>query len=341
MKSKKLYYTGIAVLLIVILGICAFYLFAPISKQNKTVYLYIDNNDTPDSLFKKIEEQCHDFGATAVMTMARHTDYVKNIRQGRYAIKPSTNAFTLFRNMRNGNQTPINIVIPEVRTRERLAETITKNLMMEKEDLLDYLNNNDSLKFLGKDIDTCTVIALFLPYTFEMYWNVSPKKLLENMSEEHKKFWNKERLSKAKALELTPIQVQTLASIVDEETNYLPEKPTVAGMYYNRLITDMPLQADPTVKFALQDFSLKRIYHNMLSYPSPYNTYYTIGLPPGPIRIASVAGIDAVLNLEHHNYLYMCAKEDFSGSHNFAETYPEHLQNASRYANALNARGIK
>ena len=331
---------AIYVFLLIIFGVTAFYIFAPLSKEEETVYLYIDDNDTPDSLFNKMEEHCHDYGATAVMTLSRHFNK-GTFRTGRYTITPSTNAFVLFRNLRNGKQEPLNLVISEVRTREKLADIIAPNLMMSKEELMRYLNNNDSLAFLGAGIDTCTVIALFMPYTYEVYWNISPRKLLKKMQENHKAFWNDERKAKAKALGLTPIEVQTLASIVDEETNYLPEKPTVAGMYYNRLKTDMPLQADPTVKFAMQNFALKRIYNNMLLYPSPYNTYYTTGLPPGPIRIASVAGIDAVLNLHHHDYLYMCAKDDLSGSHVFAVTYPEHLQNAAKYTAALNARGIK
>ena len=332
---------AIYVFLIIILGVIAFFLFAPLSKEKENVYLYIDEDDTPDSLFNKMREHCHNYGATAVMTLSRHFNNNNNIRTGRYTITPSMNAFMLFRNLRNGKQEPLNLVITEVRTRERLADIIAPNLMMSKEELMRYLNNNDSLAFLGTGIDTCTVIALFLPYTYEVYWNISPRKLLKKMQESHKVFWNDERKAKAKALGLTPIEVQTLASIVDEETNYLPEKPTVAGMYYNRLKTDMPLQADPTVKFAMQNFALKRIYNNMLLYPSPYNTYYTTGLPPGPIRIASVACIDAVLNLHHHDFFYMCAKDDLSGSHVFAVTYPEHLQNAAKYTAALNARGIK
>lgn len=330
----------IFIFLLIILGITAFYIFAPLSKEKENVYLYIDDNDTPDSLYKKMEEHCHNYGATAVMTLSRHFNN-NTVRTGRYTITPSTNAFVLFRNLRNGKQEPLNLVISEVRTREKLADIIAPNLMMGKEELMRYLNNNDSLAFLGAGIDTCTVIALFMPYTYEVYWNISPRQLLKKMQENHKVFWNDERKAKAKALGLTPIEVQTLASIVDEETNYLPEKPTVAGMYYNRLKADMPLQADPTVKFAMQNFALKRIYHNMLLYPSPYNTYYTTGLPPGPIRIASVAGIDAVLNLHHHDFFYMCAKDDLSGSHVFAKTYPEHLQNAAKYTAAINARGIK
>ncbi len=334
-------YKGIALIITIIIGIIAFYLFAPISKQDKTVYLYIDDNDTPDSLFHKIEHLCHDYGATAIITMARHTGYIDNIKQGRYEITPTTNSFTLFRHLKNGRQVPLDITVKEVRTKEILAENITKNLMMSEEQLLQYLNNNDSLKFLGESIDSCTVIALFLPYTYEVYWNISPKQLLKKMKETYDIFWTKERLIKAYALEITPIEVQTIASIVDEETNYEPEKAAIAGMYYNRLKSEMPLQADPTVKFAMKKFDLKRIYNNMLSYPSPYNTYYTTGLPPGPIRIASLKTIDAVLNLEHHNYFYMCAKEDFSGQHNFAATYEEHLVNAAKYTAALSKNGIK
>ncbi|MBQ9222710.1 MAG: endolytic transglycosylase MltG, partial [Prevotella sp.] len=154
-------------------------------------------------------------------------------------------------------------------------------------------------------------------------------------------FWNEERIQKAAQLKLTPTEVVTLASIIDEETANDAEKPMIAGMYYNRLQQEMPLQADPTIKYAIGDFSLKRIYHNMLTINSPYNTYKNTGLPPGPIRVPSIAGIDAVLNMVHHDYLYMCAKEDFSGTHRFAKTYQEHLQNAERYSKALNERGIQ
>ena len=168
------------------------------------------------------------------------------------------------------------------------------------------------------------------------------------MQKENQKFWNHERTEKARLIKLSPVEVSTLASIIDEETANDGEKPMVAGMYYNRLMlrngeypNGMPLQADPTIKFAWKRFDLKRIYHNLLSINSPYNTYKNPGLPPGPIRIPSIAGIDAVLNHVHHDYIYMCAKEDFSGTHNFARTYNEHLQNAKRYSEALNKRGIK
>jgi UPF0755 protein len=164
---------------------------------------------------------------------------------------------------------------------------------------------------------------------------------MNRLKKEHDKFWNQNRQEKAAAIGLSPEEVCTLASIIDEETSNNPEKPMIARMYINRLEKGMPLQADPTVKFALQKFELRRIYHDMLFIDSPYNTYRNIGLPPGPIKVASIKGMEAVLNYVKHDFLYMCAKEDFSGTHNFAVTYSEHLKNAARYAKALNERGVK
>jgi len=185
------------------------------------------------------------------------------------------------------------------------------------------------------------VAALFVPNTYDVYWNMSVEGLMQRMVKEHEHFWQGDREAKAATLQLTPVEVCTLASIIDEETANNQEKPMIAGMYLNRLKSDMPLQADPTIKFALKQFALKRIWQKLLQTDSPYNTYKNTGLPPGPIKIASIRGIDAVLNAVSHDYLYMCAKEDFSGTHNFARTYQEHLQNAARYTKALNERGIK
>ena len=211
--------------------------------------------------------------------------------------------------------------------------------MLDSLTLVESLTDND---FCGRwGYDTATVACLFVPNTYEVYWNITLDGLMERMQKEHDRFWNGERTAKATRLELTPNEVCIVASIIDEETANNAEKPMIAGMYLNRLKAGMPLQADPTIKFALKDFALKRIYHNMLQFDSPYNTYKNTGLPPGPIKIASVAGIDAVLNRTAHDYLYMCAKEDFSGTHNFARTYQEHLKNAAKYTKALNERGIK
>ena len=182
---------------------------------------------------------------------------------------------------------------------------------------------------------------MFVPNTYDVYWNMSIDELLQRMQKEHDRFWKGDREAKAAEMQMTPIEVCTLASIIDEETSNNAEKPMIAGMYLNRLKEGMPLQADPTIKFALKQFELKRIYNKLLNTESPYNTYRNEGLPPGPIKIASIKGIDAVLNYTSHDYLYMCAKEDFSGTHNFARTYQEHLKNADKYTKALNERGIQ
>ena len=243
-------------------------------------------------------------------------------------------------------QESVDLTMPSVRTAEKLANELSKKLMLDSAELAKALTDEADCEKLG--YDTATILCLFIPNTYDIYWNVSLDKFMERMQKENKNFWNPERTHKAEAMKLTHNEVITLASIVDEETANNEEKPMIAGMYYNRLMlrnaeypNGMPLQADPTIKFAWKRFELKRIYNNLLSISSPYNTYKNTGLPPGPIRIPSVAGIDAVLNLAHHNYLYMCAKEDFSGTHNFARTYAEHLDNAAKYSKALNERGIK
>lgn len=183
--------------------------------------------------------------------------------------------------------------------------------------------------------------ALFIPNTYEAYWNTDAKAFIHRMKKEYERFWTQERRDKAQACGLTPIEVSTLASIVEEETANKSEMPMVAELYLNRLQDGMPLQADPTIKFSLQEFGLRRILHKHLEVESPYNTYKHAGLPPGPIRIASIQGIESVLNHAQHDYLYMCAKEDFSGTHNFAATFAEHQANARRYQQALNKRNIR
>jgi UPF0755 protein len=185
-----------------------------------------------------------------------------------------------------------------------------------------------------------TFPSLFLPNTYEVYWDIKPERLMIRFMEERRKFWNEDRMAKAKKLDMTPEEIATLASIVDEETNDETEKPIVAGLYINRLKRGIPLQADPTVKFALGDPSRRRILNKDLEVESPYNTYKNTGLPPGPIRVATPQAIESVLNHKKHDYIYMCAKEDFSGTHNFAKTLSEHNANARRYQQALNKRNI-
>ena len=320
-------------------GVGYYYFFSSMSKDGETHYVYVDDDDNIDSVYTKLSDVSASHSLAAFKRLTNATSYASHVRTGRYAIEPSTGALQTFRHMRNGQQTPVNLTVPSVRTLDKLAAELSKRLMVDSADIAKALTSEATCEKYG--YDTATIACMFIPNTYDIYWNTSVEHLLDRMQKESKRFWEGDRTVKAQQMKLTPNEVITLASIVDEETANNSEKPMIAGMYFNRLKKGMPLQADPTIKFALKDFALRRIYHKLLTVDSPYNTYKNQGLPPGPIKIASVAGIDAVLNYVHHDYLYMCAKEDFSGTHNFAVTYAEHLQNAAKYTKALNNRGIK
>ncbi|NPD93104.1 endolytic transglycosylase MltG [Xylanibacter muris] len=337
-KSKLYLYTA-AVCILVIIGLVYYYFFTPLSEHDTVQYVYIDDDDTQDSVFAKMETIANKHALTGFRAIARHSGYDNKIHTGRYAVAPKENAFTVYRRLKNGVQAPIRLTIPETRTMNRLAGFLAGKLMIDSTEIAQALGDS---AFCGKYGYTPeTIPALFVPDTYEVYWNLTLDDFMRRMLKEHNAFWKGQRTDKAKAMGMTPNEVATMASIIDEETANNAEKPMIAGMYYNRLKQEMPLQADPTVKFAWKDFSIKRIYNKLLRIENPYNTYKNIGLPPGPIKIASVAGIDAVLDHVKHDYLYMCAKEDFSGTHNFARTYEEHLENAARYTKALNERGIR
>lgn len=346
MKSKKKWLAAIAVCVTALFGVSFYYLFSSLSASAATTYLYIDDDDDIDSVTVKLSSLSRSQPLSAFKILARHSGYDKNIRTGRYAIEPGMGALRTFRHLKNGMQSPVNLTIPSVRTLERLSSEMSKRLMMDSTQLLSALKDEGVARGLG--FDTATVICVFIPNTYDIYWNTSIESFLKRMRKEYDSFWNAERKARADKMGMTQEEVMTLASIVDEETANDAEKPMIAGMYYNRLRLrssefpdGMPLQADPTIKFAWRRFDIRRIYHNLLGIDSPYNTYRNCGLPPGPIRIPTVAGIDAVLNYTHHDYLYMCAKEDFSGTHNFARTYSEHMANARSYSRALNSKGIK
>ncbi len=315
-----------------------FLFFAAMSRDGKERYIVIDSNDNIDSVYAKVKPLATRTSYWVLRQMAAHSDYERHIRTGRYAIG-TMGVLRTFRHISHGQQAPVSLTIKPVRTLHDLADTVGNHLMLPRTELLARLNSQKVCAKYGYTPET--IIAMFIPDTYELYWDISTDDFLAKMNKESKKFWTFERREKAKADGLSPIQVMTLASIVDEETDNEDEMPMIAGMYINRLHINMPLQADPTVKFATKNFTAHRIYHKWLSCDSPYNTYKYRGLPPGPIRIPSVAAIDAVLNYVHHDYIYMCAKEDFSGTHNFAKTYEEHQKNADKYAKALNERGIK
>lgn len=319
-------------------GVIYYYLFAPQFYPAKTAFVHIDRDDTIDSIYNKVEKQGHPKQFAGFRWMAQYRKYPQNIRTGRYAIRNGENVYHVFSRFYRGYQEPMNLTIGSVRTLDRLARSVGRQLMIDSAEIAQAMNDSVFQQKLGYNKET--IPGLFIPETYQVYWNMSVEAFFERMQQEHRRFWNKERLEKAAALGMTPTEVSILASIVEEETNNAAEKPMVAGLYLNRLRIGMPLQADPTIKFALQDFGLRRITNAHLNVDSPYNTYLNAGLPPGPIRIPTTVGLDAVLNPVKHDYLYMCAKEDFSGTHNFASNLAEHTRNARKYWNALNKRKI-
>ena len=266
--------------------------------------------------------------------------YEGHVKPGYYEIADGTSNFNLVRMLAAGRQSPIKLTFNNIRTQQELAGRLSSVLEMDSLTALNMLMDNKSLKKYG--VDSLTVLALFIPNTYEMYWNEKPEALMDRMKKEYDKFWNDNRKSKLAATGLSQLEVSILASIVEEEQNVrLDEQPAIAGLYINRQRKGMKLESDPTVKFALQDFTIKRVLNWMLTKDSPYNTYKYAGLPPGPIRIPSIHALDAVLNFKKSNYIYMCAKEDLSGYHNFAVTEAEHKANAIKYQHKLNELHIK
>lgn len=337
--ARKSLVCTIAVLVIALIAAASWCLLSPMSTSDDTQFIYIDDDDTIDSVYTRVSDVSTTAAAIGFRMLTKATGYGDKMHTGRYAVSTKENVINVFRRMRNGMQEPVNLIVPSVRGLDKLAAELSLKLMTDSASIYNALTDTAVCARLG--YETHTVACLFIPNTYSVYWDTTVDNLLLRMQKESERFWEGRRQAQADSLGLTPIEVITLASIIDEETANDAEKPMIARMYYNRLQISMPLQADPTVKYAIGDFSLRRIYRNMLTVDSPYNTYKYMGLPPGPIRIASIAGIDAVLNMPEHDYLYMCAKEDFSGTHNFAATYEEHLLNARKYTAALNKRGIK
>lgn len=343
MKKRHIIVAIIAIIILAGLGACAHlykvYVKDPIATADTTIKVYITPGLSSDSLHNILAQQIDTDKARKIVEFMYNDDYDYNARKGYYELKGTTSIYRAARKLAAGSQTPITFTFNNLRLIDQLVERIDETLYMSA-DSIEALLKDDAL-CAQYGFDTTTIIAMFLPDTYEFYWTVSPQRFMERMHQYYEQFWNDERKQKAQRIGLTPIEVSTLASIVEEETIKSDEMPIVAGLYLNRLRRNIPLQADPTVKYAVGDFSLQRILNKHLATPSPYNTYLNTGLPPSPIRIPSKTAIDAVLNYRQHNYLYMCAKEDFSGYHNFATTLSQHNRNAERYHNALNRRGIK
>ncbi len=341
-NKHKSRHTGIFILigaLLIISVALIFLLPLLLSGSSQDAVIRIPANASSATVSDSIAKYLGEDYASKVMRVAslRSTDFSK--RHGAYLIPAGTSPLRVERKLSQGAQTPLTITINGFRTLPLLAERVARRLDFPADSLLAALADPYTMARYGLKPEQA--LSLFIDDSYELYWSASPQEVIKKIGENYTKVWNPRRTEKASTLGLTPAEIMTVCSIVDEETNKKDEKGDIGRLYINRLHIGMPLQADPTVKYATGDFSLRRITGEHLKTESPYNTYRHRGLPPGPIRTTSTATIDAVLDSKPTDYLYMCAKEDFSGYHNFASTFQEHSANARRYRQALDKRGIK
>ena len=296
--------------------------------------LFIREKDSFDQIVKQLQTNGCLTKVETFRRVARLKDYDNNLHPGAYKVQKGWSNNQLINILRSGTQTPVMVTFNSIRTLEELAGKIARQLQCDSLSFIKLFKNDSSTLKLGFKKETLP--ALFIPNSYSLYWTTTPQAFLTRMKYEYDKFWNETRKGKAKSIGLTTDQVATLASIVQEESNKAEDKPVIAGVYINRLHKDWPLQADPTIRFALGDFGIRRILTAQLAVDSPYNTYLKPGLPPGPINIPEISSLEAVLNFKVHDFFYFCAKEDFSGYSNFAKTLSEHNRNARKYQEALN-----
>lgn len=346
-KTTKKFRTFFITLVLVILvggGFKIFQLYQQVEEPNinldgkKEVYIYIPTGSDYKDVTNILYANNYIINRASFEWVAEKKGYAALVKPGKYQLKEGMSNNQLVNLLRSGKQVPVKLVFNKIRTKDRFAGIISNQIEADSLELLNLLNNESFLSDYGLNRETA--LCLFIPNTYEFYWNTDAKAFVKRMDKEFENFWNKSRLEKANSMGLSREEVITMASIVEEETVKNDEKPRVAGVYYNRIKKGMRLQADPTVRFAVGDFEIKRILTKHLSIDSPYNTYRKAGLPPGPICIPTISSIDAVLNYEKHSYLYFCAKDDFSGYHAFAKTLQQHNVNAEKYRKALNKNRI-
>ncbi len=316
-------------------GYAAWQVFGPTVSAPEGKYFYVKTGSAYEDVLQSLIDKKMTGSTYFFDLVSKQLKYPKLVKAGRYKVKDGTSVLQLIRMLRSGNQSPVNLVINKLRTKEDLAQKIAANFETDSASVMQLLNNSET--FQKYQVNSNTVMTLIIPNTYSFYWNTSATKLIEKLNAEKEKFWNEERMAKARALNLSPAQVYSMASIVEEETNKTEDKGKIASVYINRMATGMRLQADPTVKFAMKDFGLKRILLKHLMYDSPFNTYQNAGLPPGPICTPSITTIDAVLDAPQTNYIYFVAKPEFNGYSNFATSYAEHLVFAKAYQQALDS----
>ena len=317
----------------------AWQVFGPTVSAPQSKYFYIKTGETYSGVRQSLLDEKIIRNTTFFDLVSKQLKYPSLVKAGRYQVNNGSSLFSLLRMLRSGNQSPVNLVINKLRLKEDLAQKIAANFECDSASVMEVLTDEETLK--KYDVNSNTLMTIVIPNTYSMLWNSSAKKIIDKLYNEKEKFWNKERLAMAKAMNFTPVQVYNMASIVEEETNKEADKGLIASVYVNRMNTGMKLQADPTVKYAMKNFGLKRILLKHLSYDSPFNTYQNAGLPPGPICTPSTKTIDAVLNAPQTNYIYFVAKPDWSGLSNFCQSYTEHMVNAKNYQHFLDSVNIK
>jgi UPF0755 protein len=306
---------------------------------NEKEYLYIPTNSTFEDVVEIIDQKKLLINEKSFRWTAKQMKYDTHVKPGKYLLKPKMNNKELITMLRSGRQVPVDVIFNNIRTKDQLAAKIGEQIEAKPQAILNLMNDKDYVERLG--FTTENLLSMFIPDTYEFYWNTSADKFLQRMKKEYDRFWTATKLAQAKKIDFTPVQVSVLASIVQMESNKEDEKPIIAGVYVNRLKRDWKLEADPTLVFALGDFSISRVLSIYKEIDSPYNTYMYNGLPPGPICLPTTASLNAVLNYIQHKYMFFCAKDDFSGYHAFASTYDQHMVNARRFQKALDRRGIR
>ena len=325
---------------LIIVGIRAYQLYQYIFSENvKHEYvLLIPENATYEQVTDSLKINDALLNYKAFKWVAKKKHYPSAVKPGRYVLKKGMNTNQVVNMLRGGLQQPVDVTFNNIHFKNELAGRVSQYIEADSLSIINLFSDKKKIADYGFTPETFK--AMFIPNTYEFYWTTTADEFADRMHEEYERFWNDERREKAKEINLTPVEVTTLASIVQSETAKKDELRRIAGLYINRLKRGQLLQADPTVKFAVGDFSLKRILKKHLEIESPYNTYKYAGLPPGPINFPEISSIDAVLNYEKNNFIYMCAKPDFSGYHNFSSTLAQHNRNAIAYREALNENKI-
>jgi len=331
-------FLGLIVLVLVIFSMYGRVFESNVSIESEHVIFYISTGSSFDDVLESLASEELLSDERSFKWVAKKKGYPENVKSGRYMIKNGMSNNELVNMLRSGKQEPVMVVFNNVRTLADLSGKVAKYIESDSTELSTYLNDPELASEFGFEGRNFT--SMFIPNTYELYWSVSPEQFAIRMKSEYDNFWEGERDRKAKKMDMSREEVVTLASIVDEETLYNDENSRVAGVYINRIEKGIPLQADPTLKFALGDFTIKRILNDDKKIDSPYNTYKYKGLPPGPISIPSISAIDGVLNFEKHSYIFFCAKDDFSGYHAFARNLSQHNRNARAYQSALNKARI-